>query len=796
MASVVQVKTAFRRAPEPPAAVASVDEDGKSKKRRRGQNKARRFPAIRDPLPLCANLSGRGCCEGTLNAEGLCAETSGTHDIKLYLEQKGRDIGPSCHLFDTFGFCKFGVKCRFAASHLDENLNNMKKDDFHSPVSAGYAILSSDQLSQIRKNKPKEHPDVVKVVQFSQKKLQLQNEIQTETQRIASIKRQLQENPAAHPLIKPENILQTPPGSDTSPTVETEAVSDASQNVSKSATDVSENSSKATNEVSENSSKAANEVNENSSKAANEVSENVVKSANEVSENSSNTAMDVSQNVVKSANEVSENVFKSEPEASENSSNTAMDVSQNVVESATETSENVVKSEPEASENVVNSATEAAKDERKSATDAPPKEPLPAQATDVLAELSKKLDAHIARLDTLNAEFISTRLEPRAKKRHISFKGKTYLAPLTTGICTIDNPCLVGNLPFRRVCKRFGVDVTCGEMAMTDNLVKGQQMEWSLTRRHPSEDIFGVQVCASDVSIAAAAGAYLNEYAGDWIDFVDLNLGCPIDSVVKTGAGSGLMERKGRLDSIISGLNYTLGEIPLTLKMRTGIHAGYLIAYIGILDNKRIAHNLVTKYHTVVDAITLHGRSQRQRYSRTADWGYIRECAGHATDASPDFCFLGNGDVYTYADYERCMAEGNVGAVMIGRSALQKPWIFQEIKEKRVIDMRSSQRFDMLKEFVNYGLEHWGSDTVGVHKTRRFLCEWLSHLYRYVPVGLLEEGYAQAMNHRPPPYTGRDELETLMASPNSADWVKISELLLGPAGEFQFTPKHKSNSWE
>lgn len=50
-------------------------------------------------------------------------------------------------------------------------------------------------------------------------------------------------------------------------------------------------------------------------------------------------------------------------------------------------------------------------------------------------------------------------------------------------------------------------------------------MEWSLTRRHPSEDIFGVQVCASDVSIAAAAGAYLNEYAGDWIDFVDLNLG-------------------------------------------------------------------------------------------------------------------------------------------------------------------------------------------------------------------------------------------------------------------------------
>jgi tRNA-dihydrouridine synthase 3 len=145
----------------------------------------------------------------------------------------------------------------------------------------------------------------------------------------------------------------------------------------------------------------------------------------------------------------------------------------------------------------------------------------------------------------------------------------------------------------------------------------------------------------------------------------------------------------------------------------------------GIKDDKRIAHKLVDKYHGVVDAITLHGRSQRQRYTRNADWDYIKECVDHVVKPSnPAFCFLGNGDVYDYADYERSLKEGNVGAVMIGRSALQKPWVFTEIKERRVWDIRSTERFDMLKTFTNYGLEHWGADTIGVGKVRRFLCEW------------------------------------------------------------------------
>ena len=132
---------------------------------------------------------------------------------------------------------------------------------------------------------------------------------------------------------------------------------------------------------------------------------------------------------------------------------------------------------------------------------------------------------------------------------------------------------------------------------------------------------------------------------------------------------------------------------------------------------------------------------------------------------------------------------------MIGRGALIKPWIFKEIKEQKYWDPTSTERFELMRRYVNYGLEHWGSDTKGVENTRRFLLEWQSFLYRYIPYDLLLQP-PQQINQRPQKYRGRDEMETLMSSPNSADWVRLSEMLLGPVPtNFTFVPKHKANSF-
>jgi tRNA-dihydrouridine synthase 3 len=97
--------------------------------------------------------------------------------------------------------------------------------------------------------------------------------------------------------------------------------------------------------------------------------------------------------------------------------------------------------------------------------------------------------------------------------------------------------------------------------------------------------------------------------------------------------------------------------------------------------------------------------------------------------------------------------------------------------------------------FVNYGLEHWGSDDKGVCSTRRFLLEWLSFQHRYIPVGLLDV-LPQKMNQKPPAFRGRNEMETLLSSDRASDWIKISEMFLGRVDdEFVFVPKHKANAY-
>lgn len=117
-------------------------------------------------------------------------------------------------------------------------------------------------------------------------------------------------------------------------------------------------------------------------------------------------------------------------------------------------------------------------------------------------------------------------------------------------------------------------------MAMCKSLLQGMPQEWALVKRHESEDIFGVQLCANNPYILTKCGQLLQNEAD--IDFIDLNLGCPIELIYKEGGGCGLLNRPRMLESCIRNMSDIL-TIPLTVKTRTGIYS-----------NQSIAHQLVS----------------------------------------------------------------------------------------------------------------------------------------------------------------------------------------------------------
>lgn len=388
------------------------------------------------------------------------------------------------------------------------------------------------------------------------------------------------------------------------------------------------------------------------------------------------------------------------------------------------------------------------------------------------------------------------------ERKKIDFKGKIYIAPLTT----------VGNLPFRRVMKHYGADITCGEMAMATNLLQGQASEWALLKRHQSEDIFGVQIAGGHGDQVSRVSELIAREVQ--VDFIDINMGCPIDLVCKIGAGSALMNRPKKLEEVVSAAltGIELGSAgkdhmpELTVKMRTGWDHKKPTArdYIPLVQMSRASEKFMNPHaverfelskQLTVGAFAIHGRSRLQRYTKTADYDYIGQCVDARLPDGPSMAMIGNGDVLSYEEFHEHLESGSLDTCMLARGALIKPWLPTEIKEKRHWDISASERLDILKEFVTFGLEHWGSDQKGVNTTRRFLLEWLSFLCRYIPVGLLER-IPQHINHRPPCYFGRNDLETLFASDQATDWIKISEMLLGPVPEgFKFAPKHKANSY-
>ncbi len=314
-------------------------------------------------------------------------------------------------------------------------------------------------------------------------------------------------------------------------------------------------------------------------------------------------------------------------------------------------------------------------------------------------------------------------------------QGKMILAPLTRG----------GNLPFRRLCADFGMEVSFGEMVFARNLLKHNDLiEHARLRRAANEQFFGVQIATNDIEEGIGA-AKLAAEAG--ADFVDLNCGCPIHEATRRGLGSALLRKPKRLASLVEAL-VGGSPLPVSVKVRTAAEGGEI----------NIRENAAGLFDAGAAALTIHGRTAQDRYTKAADWDLIAEVVRDGRSHPRGCPVVGNGDLLTEWDARRRMAESGVDAVMVGRGALIKPWLFGEFARGEAWDPTPEERVGVYRQLTAHMQEHFGDDARGRRKAWNFLPWHLDFFCRHVAAHHLEHGAGPAAGgaHEPTMQTRLD----------------------------------------
>ncbi len=233
-------------------------------------------------------------------------------------------------------------------------------------------------------------------------------------------------------------------------------------------------------------------------------------------------------------------------------------------------------------------------------------------------------------------------------------------------------------------------------MVVARRLKQKRRSEFALIRRAPGEPCFGVQLAGNKPDELAWAAALVEARGAD---FVDLNLGCPIDHFTRMGLGAALGRQVTRVRRIVEAMTAVV-KVPVTVKIRLGWNASSL--------------NYLELAKAIVDggaaALTVHGRTREARYRQPADWSAIAEVA-----AAVPIPVIGNGDLmFPHEVHERLSTTG-CAAVMSARGALIKPWLFREVTTE-YWDITAEERVAIYRRYVELATQHWGRRPEKAHE--------------------------------------------------------------------------------
>src|SRR5881392_2023577 len=213
---------------------------------------------------------------------------------------------------------------------------------------------------------------------------------------------------------------------------------------------------------------------------------------------------------------------------------------------------------------------------------------------------------------------------------------------------------------FRRQGRRFGAGLVCSEMVSCAGIEHRNERTLGYLRVASDEHPLAIQIFGSDPAVMADA-ARMVEAAG--ADLVDINFGCPVKKVTKTGAGATLLDDPDRAARIVDAVAGAV-EIPVSVKMRRGLENGSRTCL-------EVGPRLV---EAGARTLTLHPRSARQMYTGDADHSLTAELVELV-----DVPVIASGDVSSRARAQAVLATTGAAAVMVGRGAQGNPWVLREL---------------------------------------------------------------------------------------------------------------------